>query len=1284
MAADALDPSTLFSQYSHSRWTLEEQLPSNAVHAVLQTPDGYLWLGTEGGLVRFDGLRFTVYDRSNTPAIRHNDVYDLAVTRDGSLWAATNGGGAVRLKDGVFSRIGAAEGLPSDQALSLLEEEDGTLWIGTAGPGICRLRNGRVERLDETACGIAGNVVGLAPRARGGFWLVQSDQVGRMERGRYRNLPLPRDAGGVRPTCVRETRDGCLWIGTDEGLLCWDGRRFESVGREPGSRAPYVYDLLEDSDGCLWAGTYGGGLLRLRPGGVKVFGTGDGLSDERILSLFEDASGTLWTGTRGGGLDCWRDGLCTTTGSREGLQGDMVYAVCEDRQGRIWTGTVDGGLSRLGPTGPERVPLPGFGHGDLQGVTSLFCDEDGAVWVGTDHGEVLRMEGDRVTDRMAFRAPARLKVSALFRDRRGRLWAGSRGGWAAYVEGGSLRVLDGDAGLPNPHVHAFFEDREGRLWATTSAGPVRWEQGRFLAPFGRALAEDRIFSACTLRSGLIVFASYSRGLLLARGGRLARLSTAEGLRENALYNVLSDGSGRLWMGGNRGISSVSEKDVEAFFEGRALHVPCRAFGILDGMRHPECNGGGQSSAILARNGSLWFATTRGVVRAEPGRLLVGEPPPGTRVEQVLVNSTPADPKASGRLPLGRGRIEVLFSAPRFSSPESLRFSYRLLGFDAAWTPPVAERKATYTNLPPGTLTFEVAAVDEEGRRGRPSAFTLTLLPPFHRTWGFRVLILAAFVLLVAGLIYAGRRRADRRSRALEARVRERTQEIREQKERLEELEERFRALAHSASDAILCCDAKGSVFFWNPAAERAFGLSARRRSSPAVHEFFAGEARGVLERALADPAWQADGEGGLLDVTARRLSGGEFPAEASLARWTHRGEPCLTLVVRDMTERRRLERRLQRVQKMEAIAQLAGGVAHDFNNLLQAMLTATEALERPGQGSRRLAEVGRELREDIRRGANLTRQLLLFSRQDAFRPSAEDLGDLVRRSEGLLRRLLPPGIQLDLRLSAAPLPVRADPAQVEQVLVNLAMNASDAMGASGPLTLSTGESETGGVFLSVADRGPGVSEAIRERIFEPFFTTKTTDQGSGLGLAVVQGVVEQHRGTIAVEGRPGGGALFLLRLPRRTDEEPGPAPTPPDVRPEGPFDLRRVLLVEDAPGVRAWLEEALDDLGYLVESAGSARQALSLPADRAFDLLLTDVQLPDIDGTELSRLAKERWPSLGVVLMSGFARDLLLERDALEGQARFLQKPFTLDALARELDGALAERGGDRALRPGA
>ena len=507
--------------------------------------------------------------------------------------------------------------------------------------------------------------------------------------------------------------------------------------------------------------------------------------------------------------------------------------------------------------------------------------------------------------------------------------------------------------------------------------------------------------------------------------------------------------------------------------------------------------------------------------------------------------------------------------------------------------------------------------------------------------------------------------------------------------KLRESEERHRQLTETMQDVVWALDPGTLRFLYvSPSVERLRGFTAAEVMAEPFDAALAGAQRAgirglLLERAREYAAGERRYHTDVLEQP--RKGGGTVWTEVVSA--FHRDEATGRLevrgVTRDITARKLVEdeleesrARLLEAQKMEAIGRLAGGLAHDFNNLLQALLSLATSL-RLRVRSPELEGTVAEIEAHVRRGAVLTQRLLLFSRQEIAQRRPVDLGATVARTCEFLRRLMPENVRLDVDAPAGLAWIEGDPGQVEQLLMNLALNANDAVAPGGLVAVRVGVAGAE-AMLEVTDDGHGMDAATRARIFEPFFTTKEPGRGTGLGLAVVQGIVKEYGGRIEVDSIAGAGSTFRLGFPAVAAPEPAalPAAAPAAPAPARTTDIprgrgERVLLVEDEEGAREGMADTLDLIGYAVTAVASGEDAQALPDEPAPDLLLTDLVLPGIGGAELAQLLRRRWPRMRVVLMSGYTTNAAVRAQVHEGTVRFLQKPFVMADLASELRSAL-------------
>lgn len=748
-----LDPGKRLTQYSHRVWSIDEGLPQNSVQAVTQTQDGYLWLGTQEGLVRFDGIRFTVFDEKNVQALRSHHVLSLCEDRDRSLWIGTRGGGLVHFKDGLFNSYTVKDGLPNDIVWSLYVDRLGRLWIGTAG-GLARFDNGRFTVAYTASQSEGQNVVMAITEADGALWFgTDGGGLHRLGDGKIQKWTR---ADGLSSDMVRSLytdRDGSLWVGTrGGGLNHYKSGRFRTYPTRRG-----VWDtigrgaILRDRGGNLWAGTRGGGLLRLRNGEFDALTKKDGLSGDVVMCVYEDREGNLWVGTELEGLNRLKDGKFTPYSTAEGLSHDVVMPILEDRQGNVWMGSYGGGLNRLRNGEFSSYTTRDGLSNNL--VVSLSEDRQGNLWIGTDGGGLNRLRDGKFTRFGTREGLSNDRVLAIHEDRERSLWIGTYGGGLNLLRNGRVTHYGSKEGLSNNFVMAITEDREGTLWIGTDGGGVsRFRDGRFTSLTTRqGLSHDAVSRIYEDQEGTVWIGTYG-GLNRLRNGKLTSVTRKDGLYDSRIFQILEDGRGNLWMSCSKGIFRVSKEELNDFADGRIRAVTSVAYGKADGMKSSECNGGAQPAGWRTRDGRLWFPTTRGAVTVDPNNLKINEREPPVTIEKVVIDKRPFDPVAGLRVPPGRGEIEFHYTGLSFLDPEKVRFRYLLEGYDQTWVDAGTRRVAYYTNIAPGAYRFRVIASNNDGiwnRTGAAVAFSLA--PRFRQTFWFYALCALAMVLLAWAL-----------------------------------------------------------------------------------------------------------------------------------------------------------------------------------------------------------------------------------------------------------------------------------------------------------------------------------------------------------------------------------------------------------------------------------------------------------------------------------------------------------------------------------------------------
>jgi len=772
--------------YIHGVWQIEQGLPQNTIQAVTQTRDGYLWLGTQEGLVRFDGAAFTVFDREHYPELHSDNVQTLLAERDGSLWFGTETGGVTHLANGRFTAFGTTEGLKALAVRALTQDASGTLWAATYGGGLHRFDGRRFVQVDPR---ITGSVRGSSLLAdSSGLWMGTYDAgvrhlSARAEAALHKEELFPTDARAL----LRDRR-GMLWAGLRHGVSTFSGGKWTTLA--VGLPDDIITSLTEDRLGGIWIGTAGHGVYRYSAGSLASFTQADGLSAARVRSVFEDREGNIWVGTEGGGLNRLRRGAFLTYGEREGLSSDIAYAVYEDRNGAMWVGTQHDGVNRL--SGDRFV-----NYSAKQGLTSpsvlaLAGDAKGNLWVGTEGGGAFRLTGDRFISGGLPPNLGKTTVYAIDDDGRGCLWFGTSGKGLVGNCGGRMSVLNAKSGLGSDIVLSVAHDSDGALWIGTYQGGVtRYADGKFTTYTTKdGLGSNTVFAILADRDGIVWAATYEGGLSRFRNGKWTTIGTKNGLASNTLFTVLDDGLGSLWMSSNKGVMKIAKSEFRRLSVGGGGIVRTVVYGRADGMGSAECNGAVQPAGWRGRDGRLWFPTIKGVSVVDPARAMIPLPPPPVHIENVVIDGRSIGAGGSAEMVLdpATANLEVHYTGLSLGEPEAVRFRYRLDGYDGDWVDAGGRRVAYYTRLAPGDYRFRVTAADKNGA-WNPAVVTVAFYKPpyFYQTRWFYPVV----ALLLVGLALSGYQLRVRRLRADAERLRklvdERTMSLEEANRELQRL-----------------------------------------------------------------------------------------------------------------------------------------------------------------------------------------------------------------------------------------------------------------------------------------------------------------------------------------------------------------------------------------------------------------------------------------------------------------------------------------------------------------
>jgi signal transduction histidine kinase/ligand-binding sensor domain-containing protein len=784
--AFALNPSLDVSQYAHTAWKVRDGFVKGAITSIAQTPDGYLWLGTEFGLVRFDGVRAVPWQPPQNQHLPPGTIFSLLVTRDGTLWIGAKG--LASWKDGKLTQYPE---LAEHFVFALREDREGTVWVaGVAvppAPGkLCAIRRGGVNCYGNDG-GLGDLVVALYEDVKGNLWVGVRNGLWRWKPGPPKFYSLPPAPNGIQ--AISEDADGALLLGWKDGIYRFVDGHANAYSLQGASRQFRAHKTLRDRSGGLWIGTEVGGLVHMHQGRADTFLPTDGLSGNAVTALFEDREGSIWVCT-GGGLDRFRDFAVGTFTVKQGLTNDLVGSVLADRNGSVWLGTYDG-LNRW-DHGQLTIPETGSARrdGKLNGSygNSLFQDERGRIWVSTLR-ELGYLENGRFT---SINGVPGGNILSITQDTAGNVWViNEHVGLFRISPQNEVREISW-AGLGHKdHASVLAADRrEGGLWIGFFLGGITYfSDGQVRATYTTTdgLGAGRVSDFHFDDDGTL-WASTDGGLSRLKENRVATLTSKNGLPCDTVHWAMEEDDRSQWLYTACGLVHVARSELDAWVADPKRTIQVTIFDSSDGVRSLAV--GGHYSPLVAKtsDGKLWFLPWDGVSVIDPHHIPFNKLPPPMHIEQVTADRKTYWQNLSGdasssppRLPPLVRDLTIAYTALSFVAPEKVLFRYKLEGRDPDWQNVGARRQAFYNDLSPGNYRFRVAACNNSGVWNEAGTFLdFSIAPAYYQTTWFRVLCVAVFLVLLWG-IYRLRIQQLQHQFAigLEARVNERTRIARE-------------------------------------------------------------------------------------------------------------------------------------------------------------------------------------------------------------------------------------------------------------------------------------------------------------------------------------------------------------------------------------------------------------------------------------------------------------------------------------------------------------------------
>ncbi|MDN5213601.1 two-component regulator propeller domain-containing protein [Fulvivirgaceae bacterium BMA12] len=784
-----LSPDKVITQYNHDYWDLDKGMPSNTVLDNRLSSEGYMWIATFDGLVKFDGVNFQIFNEKNHPAFKKNGVLSLFEDDDNLLWIGSNGGGLIKMennnfvlfqddtlqqsniiadidqdregflwlatrngvskfKDGDFIRDPQLESLSSSAILSLMIDNEGGIWIGTLGEGLYLLSEGRLEHFD-TGSGLDNNSVrSLLEDSQGNIWIGTNIGINRYRDGAISTLEIPGISSGFFVNDIIEDVYGALWFASDIGLIKSYREKIEILDQTNGLIDNNVQSLAFDNEGSLWMGNYRRGISRIKDGKFKNFGVLEGLSNEVINIAYQEGD-RIWIGTDNG-LAKFENEKITSFSLGSGYQKNRVRDVLRDRQGNLWICTYDG----------------------------LVLFDDGVV-------KKRYFQKDGLTNN---------KLRVMAEDTEGNIWIGTSKGLNKFRDGDFVQYGRKD-GLQNEFIMSIFEDSQQRLWIGTDGGGIHlWENGRFKNYSEQeGLASNVVFQISEHANGDLWIGT-NGGVTRYDGTSFKSITFRNGLYSNSVFQIIIDSDDDFWLMTNKGIQQTNHQMLQAVLDGEIAQIKeAVTYDHSEGMRSSVVTGA--SIGDLGKNGEILVPTFKGLTIINPEEIRINNFKPPVLITDVLLNNQQRPFLEDITLPAGSESLEIHYTGLSLYASDEVRFHYKLEGFDEDWVDAANRRVAYYTNLPPGSYIFRVKAANNDGVWNEEGTnITLTKEAFFYQTKWFPVMILL-FVFLAGFLTYYLRaRQLKNKNKELMELVEIHTRDIHKQNQEITEQKEELKQL----------------------------------------------------------------------------------------------------------------------------------------------------------------------------------------------------------------------------------------------------------------------------------------------------------------------------------------------------------------------------------------------------------------------------------------------------------------------------------------------------------
>ncbi len=1266
ISADTLD------HFVVSIWETDQGLPENSATSMVQDKDGFLWFGTFNGLVRFDGIGFKIFDRSNLPSLPSPAIVNLHYDQEDRLWVSTTAG--LIIQDGdSWESLDKSKGWDGNYVRTFAESANHGTYLSTFDGKILRFDSGELRSLPPPP-GEEEDGYFIHLDSEGLLWALDSEFIGSWDGEQWTRAEKASALLSHRKNyALAPARNGNHWI--LDALFLW-----QFNGDVPVSKTALPKDctdtwsLFEDRAGKIWVASFTHGLFIFdsKTSEWTHLTSSDLLSHDSLRFVFQDQENHHWIGSSGGGLMQFQEPRFKSFGKQDKLQEPLIKSVSVGGDGSVYAATFGAGVSQLTSQGFEHLPTS---NGKGVYAQSVLIGKQHKIWAGTsENGFYLADVGASLLK--PDKSISLEDIRASYEDRSGQLWLGGRRGvfrrqgkqWTPFLLPEDI-TSSVTAIAQHPITNEIYV-------GTSTSGLYRTQGDRLVkATITRRFDDEGISSLLFLEEETLVIGTFDLGLLLFRKGTVVQLDAERGFPGSGISSTTLH-EGHLWIGTNRGIVRLSLDHLRKMFSNSKTQFLGQVFTQSDGLSSIECPIGFQPTAAIDSDGQIWFASGKGLNVIAPRRLQINKVDLAiafdglsfTDSEGLTRRFEDVPEKTVFSIPPDHSNLTLQFTSPSFASPEKITFETTFKGPQQDITNLQSAREFQFHRLAPGDYELTVRARNGDGIWSKKTGvFNLSVAPFYWQTTPFK-LSAGTSAIVITGTIgfWISRRKMKREMRFLES------------EHRLKNLLEQTQQSAEIGGWEY---DTVTQRLYWT---QEAYSIHHLAPDHPEItleefYQLYLPSDQSLLRHAI-EQASRASKDFDLelrqkQDKTWLRVTGKVVDSP------NRKIFGC----VQNIQHQKDRDGQLRQSQKLEAIGTLAGGIAHDFNNILTGIRGYADLLNLDIRENDPAREHVKELQDAAGRATDLVKQILTYSRPSSENLKPLDPIEVSRHALKLIRASIPSSIAISSNLAADTPKILGSETQIHQLLLNLFTNAAQSIGELGSirctlsrLTVTESEAHPLGdlspgehAVFEVQDSGQGMDAEVLDRVFDPFFTTKSNASGTGLGLSVVLGIVKSHQGAIRVDTKLGEGTTFRVFFPSLKGKTSQSSATSNQI-PAG--QGQRIMVIDDDLDVIEVNTRMMKHLGYASDSYLSPTDAVAAFAkdSEAYDLVITDLTMPIMRGDIVIQRIRERNSKVPIILCSGNLDDQDPHKIDPAGRVLRLQKPYQYNELARAIASALA------------